>query len=533
MQLSHNVTRTRSVVRAVTGADDTSRAGSPSISSMSTLDGVTVVPDGVEEKSRKLYRIAHELTTTEQSFVKVLKLLNVEFRAEVAEKHLPLEVSSAILKHLDELTRVSSELLRELEVKLSEWPEKRMISDVVVKIGPFLNVYSFYMRDFENMNLAFDEATKRYTHFTAALREFESDTKKCKKLTIKHYLLKPIQRIPQYRLLLTDYLKHMPEDHPDRSNTKAALEIVARCADHANNMIKRGDSFAKLLNLQNSLTRPHEIIKPERVFIRQGELLKVSRKYLQPRFFVLCSDALLYLNQIQAGSYQMHHELSLTGMRVSLHEEEESHELIINSPTRSLILRAKSESERKGWFDALAKAIEENASRRRTFINNNKPSVHMESVLGEEYPVWIPDERVTMCQVCTAAFSLTFRRHHCRACGKVVCDICSSNRVPLKYLNNRKSRVCDQCCETLRKQMVDKKEKRKSIISLNTDSDDSGSVHQVQVPESPELPDLLDVEEVDFTRDSNLVGMIRKSLRRPKSIPKSRKVAPFEDILLT
>jgi len=34
-------------------------------------------------------------------------------------------------------------------------------------------------------------------------------------------------------------------------------------------------------------------------------------------------------------------------------------------------------------------------------------------------PVWIQDRRVTMCQSCTAEFTVTFRRHHCRACGKV------------------------------------------------------------------------------------------------------------------
>ena len=34
-------------------------------------------------------------------------------------------------------------------------------------------------------------------------------------------------------------------------------------------------------------------------------------------------------------------------------------------------------------------------------------------------PIWIPDKCVTMCQLCTVAFSLTYRRHHCRICGKV------------------------------------------------------------------------------------------------------------------
>lgn len=41
-------------------------------------------------------------------------------------------------------------------------------------------------------------------------------------------------------------------------------------------------------------------------------------------------------------------------------------------------------------------------------------------VLGKKAPVWIPDARVTMCQLCTSEFTVTFRRHHCRACGKVI-----------------------------------------------------------------------------------------------------------------
>ena len=39
--------------------------------------------------------------------------------------------------------------------------------------------------------------------------------------------------------------------------------------------------------------------------------------------------------------------------------------------------------------------------------------------LGTRHPVWIPDDRVSMCMLCSAEFSLIFRRHHCRACGRV------------------------------------------------------------------------------------------------------------------
>ena len=37
----------------------------------------------------------------------------------------------------------------------------------------------------------------------------------CGNLTVAHYMLEPVQRIPRYRLLLVDYLKHLPQDSLD------------------------------------------------------------------------------------------------------------------------------------------------------------------------------------------------------------------------------------------------------------------------------------------------------------------------------
>ena len=72
-------------------------------------------------------------------------------------------------------------------------------------------------------------------------------------------------------------------------------------------------------------------------------------------------------------------------------------------------------------------------------------------VVGEAAPLWVPDERVTKCQLCHSAFTFTKRRHHCRACGKAVCGDCSRGRAPLKYKNYEVARVCNYCFDDILK----------------------------------------------------------------------------------
>ena len=50
---------------------------------------------------------------------------------------------------------------------------------------------------------------------------------------------------------------------------------------------------------------------------------------------------------------------------------------------------------------------------------------------------WIPDSASNSCQICHKKFSLFFRRHHCRGCGKLICSECS------RYI--RETRICKEC----------------------------------------------------------------------------------------
>uniref|UniRef100_A0A8C7DZ11 Zinc finger, FYVE domain containing 9b n=1 Tax=Oncorhynchus kisutch TaxID=8019 RepID=A0A8C7DZ11_ONCKI len=71
------------------------------------------------------------------------------------------------------------------------------------------------------------------------------------------------------------------------------------------------------------------------------------------------------------------------------------------------------------------------------------------TILGEVAPVWVPDAQALVCMMCEVRFTFTKRRHHCRACGKVFCSVCSGLKFRLTHLDGKEGRVCVSCHSTL------------------------------------------------------------------------------------
>lgn len=65
--------------------------------------------------------------------------------------------------------------------------------------------------------------------------------------------------------------------------------------------------------------------------------------------------------------------------------------------------------------------------------------------LGRIPPYWVPDSDALNCMQCNTKFSIIKRRHHCRACGKVLCSTCCSMKAKLEYLGDVEARICLQC----------------------------------------------------------------------------------------
>ena len=214
--------------------------------------------NSIKKKKCKVYNIAKEVMTSEKVFCDVLKLLNVEFRQYVRDQgcivtssinggttasfnrsnqHLSEDELDRILNYLPQLQNFSEGFLADLEERLADWDHYPKLADIIVTKGPFLKMYSCYIRDFEHQCNLLDEACSKYPSFAKAVQTFEASDICCK-LGLKHYMLKPVQRIPQYRLLLQSYLERLPQTSADIDDARKALKILEEVANHANDTIK-------------------------------------------------------------------------------------------------------------------------------------------------------------------------------------------------------------------------------------------------------------------------------------------------------
>uniref|UniRef100_K3WEL7 FYVE-type domain-containing protein n=1 Tax=Globisporangium ultimum (strain ATCC 200006 / CBS 805.95 / DAOM BR144) TaxID=431595 RepID=K3WEL7_GLOUD len=74
---------------------------------------------------------------------------------------------------------------------------------------------------------------------------------------------------------------------------------------------------------------------------------------------------------------------------------------------------------------------------------------------------WVPDTASKRCQICLTLFQLTRRRHHCRLCGRLICNECSLQRTYFPFTKQIRSqhhlikdgapqRTCNACAGTLK-----------------------------------------------------------------------------------
>lgn len=438
---------------------------------------------GMQEPEEK--RIVQELLETEQAYVARLHLLDQVFFQELlkearSSKAFPEDVVRLIFSNISSIYQFHAQFfLPELQQRLDDWPATPRIGDVIQKLAPFLKMYSEYVKNFERAAELLATWTDKSPPFQEVLTRIQS-SEASGSLTLQHHMLEPVQRIPRYELLLKEYLQKLPAEAVDRADAQKALDMIFSAAQHSNAAITEMERLQDLWEVYQRLGLEDDIVDPSNTLLREGPVLKISFRRSDPmeRYLFLFNNMLLYCvpRVIQVGAhFQVRTRIDVAGMKVrELTDAEFPHSFLVSGKQRTLELQARSQEEMISWMQACQAAIDQIEKRNETFkaaVQGPEGDAQEQELQSEELglraPQWVRDKMVTMCMRCQEPFNaLTRRRHHCRACGYVVCARCSDYRAELKYDDNRPNRVCFNCYTFLTGNVLpeDKEDRRRGIL---------------------------------------------------------------------
>ncbi|XP_053943888.1 FYVE, RhoGEF and PH domain-containing protein 2 isoform X2 [Cuculus canorus] len=440
----------------------------------------TDLEPGSKEPEEK--KIALELLETEQAYVNRLHLLDQVFYMELMKearngKTVPEEVVKMIFSNISSIYQFHAKFfLPELQKRMEDWSCNPRIGDVIQKLAPFLKMYGEYVKNFDKAVELITVWSEKSLPFQELIADIQR--KVCANLTLQHHMLEPVQRIPRYELLLKDYVQKLPPESPDRDDAERALEMIFMVAKHSNAAIAEMERLQNLWVVYQRLGLEDDIVDPSNELIKEGPIQKVSTRNnsTSEKYLFLFNNMLLYCvpKVIQVGAeFQVHLRIDVDGMKVQeLYDMQFPHTFLVSGKQRTLELQARSGEEMNAWIKAFQDAIDRKEKRSETFktavhgLEMETPALKTEK-LGHRAPQWVRDNLVTMCMRCKEPFNaITRRRHHCRACGYVVCARCSDYKAELQYDGNRPNRVCLECYVFLTGHMVleDQEEKHKGIL---------------------------------------------------------------------
>ncbi|XP_045760232.2 FYVE, RhoGEF and PH domain-containing protein 5 isoform X1 [Mirounga angustirostris] len=407
--------------------------------------------------------IAQELLSSEKAYMEMLQHLHLDFHGAVMRALDEIDQEGKDTLAREELRRGLSELpairdlhqgiLEELGERLLHWEGQQKVADVFLAREQEFDHHAAHILQFDRYLSLLSENCLHSPRLAAAVREFEQSQQGGGQ-NVKHRLLRVVQRLFQYQVLLTDYLNNLCPDSAEYDNTQGALTLISKVTDHANDSMEQGENLQKLVHIEHSVRGQGDLLQPGREFLKEGTLMKVTGKSRRPRHLFLMSDVLLYTYPQKDGKYRLKNTLSVASMKVSRPVMEKvPYALKIETSQSCLTLSASSCAERDEWHSCLSRALPEDykAQALAAFHHSVEIRERLGVSLGERPPTLVPVTHVMMCMNCGCDFSLTLRRHHCHACGKIVCRNCSRNKYPLKYLKDRMAKVCDGCYGELKK----------------------------------------------------------------------------------
>ncbi|GAB1220503.1 hypothetical protein ENUP19_0054G0077 [Entamoeba nuttalli] len=230
-----------------------------------------------KEEKRYLYcgNVVKEFITTESTYCEQLGVVENLIHQPLIKQEKPLltpEQMKLIFGGVSVIYGVNTALLENLREKLSVYSQNSRFGRIVLTFTPLLRVYSDYCQIYPQISQLVSSMKVPHPFGTFYKLQMKQAPEHLQGFDLLSLLITPIQRLPRYRLLLKDLLKHLRPSDVDYEDVKKALDEIEKVTSFVNTQSKKQEN---LVTLKNSYLRlSFEETQLNRYFLSRIKLSK-------------------------------------------------------------------------------------------------------------------------------------------------------------------------------------------------------------------------------------------------------------------
>ncbi|XP_024133068.1 serine/arginine repetitive matrix protein 2 isoform X3 [Oryzias melastigma] len=304
----------------------------------------------------RLERVILEIVETEQAYVRDLKSIVEDYLGCIIDcgaLGLKPEQVSALFCNIEDIYEFNSDLLEDLERR----PDAAAIAECFVERNESFDIYTLYCMNYPNSVAVLKECMKNET----LVRFFqERQTTLNHSLPLETYLLKPVQRILKYHLLLQELSKHFDKNDPGYEVVEDAIVTMTAVAWYINDMKRKQEHAVRLQEIESLLvnwTGPN--LSGFGELVLEGSF-KVQRVKKERAFFLFDKMLLITKKRLEQFVYSTHifccHLMLVEVLKDSLCFKVSDRTI----PKQQHVVQAKNQEEKRLWVHYLKRLIVEN-----------------------------------------------------------------------------------------------------------------------------------------------------------------------------
>ncbi|KYQ89024.1 pleckstrin (PH) domain-containing protein [Tieghemostelium lacteum] len=270
-----------------TSPSPTNKSSTPGSSSKDVVIKVTrafaavvhqnVLPEEGENKMRN--KVINEIINTEKDYISDLNIIiNVIYQPLKELKIITDKDLSTIFSNIQLLLNVNKEFLIDVEKAANE-NQGASIGPCFKFFAEYLKIYSSYCANQKTSSDHITHCSKKFPAFKQFLDEKHASPE-CRQCPLDSFLIKPIQRLCKYPLLLRELIKNSNEKHSDIVPLEEAYTKIQTVVLSVNESKRKAEVLQKMYKIHEKLETQEkfDFLTPTRYLIREDTLKELTEE---------------------------------------------------------------------------------------------------------------------------------------------------------------------------------------------------------------------------------------------------------------